>query len=509
MLGAQAVAQVAGGDAYRCRRGEAAGRLVENGAVGEQQRELDRIADLLGGEQCGIDAGGGRRVGDDDAVGLQQAAGVARRQGFAGRGQRFADDAAGGFTVRRGVRCQRRRHLDQQIAIAPAIEHAEKYGDRPFRRVVAQHAMRRGDALRLEHRVADDPGGKDLVLALSRDGAECCRHFVAGDKGRRRADGQHGIGTAVGEHGRQRGRPSVRAHAGRQRERIAQVRTRLQAFLEVPERGGRKVAQAAAGAQQRLGGNPPGAVAVAENRQAVAALRAHARHRFDRFEQRAERIDAHPAGPPQRCLKNVLGAQRSVGRVDCRQPPTMNGDERLVAPGVAPGGADRCRLAEDGDFSRLDRYRRGRGIESAAGNDASAAAWPEQSHQRRLRRFENSLACRRDLAAAHLVPHPRSDDHAARAARTELPDDARHQVERGTKDRQVGCRRDFAEPNVATDGKQRAPVRADDISGPAKAPPGRFASTTSAYRLASSGSATTATDCGRKRNSTLRTVMMA
>jgi len=61
---------------------------------------------------------------------VQQAARAPGRQRFLPRRQRFAKRAARSFAIRQKIGCLRRRHLDQQGAIAPEVEHAEGSGNR-------------------------------------------------------------------------------------------------------------------------------------------------------------------------------------------------------------------------------------------------------------------------------------------------------------------------------------------------------------------------------------------
>ncbi|KFB69357.1 MAG: hypothetical protein CAPSK01_001103 [Candidatus Accumulibacter vicinus] len=384
---------------------------------------------------------------------------------------------------------------------------------------MAQHALRRHDLLRLQHGGAAHPTGEDVVLGFPGHLADRSGDFGTGGKWGGRKDGQDILGMLVGQYGCQCGSPVRRRDVRRQCQRIGESRACLQQFFETLEGGRRQLAELAAGTCQPVAGNPPQAMTVGQDGQTLAAQAAHPRHRLDGGEQVPERIDAHPACTTQSRFVDLISTERSVplrsalhraaadghyrlaacggtrrrhelppgrhlielhqdrlGIGVCRQPVEHVGkvdieagaevEHRREADSLAVGAIEHSRrhggrLRDQGNLPRLDRDGGGTGVEPVGRHHETAAARSENAHQVRLGGFENRLARRRNRPIAHLVPHPRADDHRAGAARAELSDDRRHLLQRGANDRQIGHPVEFAQTNLVTHEEQGAFPGAD------------------------------------------------
>ncbi len=251
---------------------------------------------------------------------------------------------------------------------------------------------------------------------------------------------------------------------------------------------------------------------VGEDRQTLAAQRAHPRHRLNGFEQIPERIDTYPAGATQGRFVNIddskwpaplisamdrattegdhglvarsgtrcrhklsstrnlvelhqdrfcfwVGSQpvEHVGQIDieaCAQVQHRRKADSLAVGAIKHGCRDGRRLRDQRNLARHDRDGGGAGVKPPAGHDETAASWPQNTHQIRLGGFENGLARLRYRINAHLVPHPRPNDHRTGATGTELSDDRRHQIQRRTNDRQIGHHIEFAEADIVAHVKQ-------------------------------------------------------
>jgi hypothetical protein len=264
--------------------------------------------------------------------------------------------------------------------------------------------------------------------------------------------------------------------------------------------------------QQRAGGDAAQAPAVADDGEALAAQRTHARHGLGGIEQVFQGVDADPAGAAQRGFIDIVvakGAGFSGAAVEVRavhrhhgfvarrrarrrhelaarrrrfeldqdgfglrilgQPVKYVGEVDVKAgTQVHHGGKadtlarrviqsrrrDGRRLHHQRDFATPRHHRCDAGVKAAGGNQQAAASGTEHPHQRRPCGVEDGLARLCFLGFAQLLVQRRPDDHRPRAARSQFGDDFRHITQRCADDGEVGHRGQLGHMDPGADAEQ-------------------------------------------------------
>ena len=443
------------------RRAQLGRGFAQRLAATSQQVEVDRIADGVGHLDRRLDTGCRRVFGGIDAVGLEQAAGLARSEHVRTGGQRLADHAMGNRRVGGIALGQRLRHLHQQLAVAVVIEQPGEGSHAQLGGVESELAELGDDALRFEHRVAAHPASKYVALAARTDTADFDGDLGRRRERRRRADGHHRIGAAIGE---QRGddlAPDKRPGTGRQDQRIAERGLGFEHASQAAHGVAGECHAPAAPPNERLDGKAGQAAAAGDDGQAVAGHRPDTRHRLKRLEDVTQRRDAYPAGAAQRRIIDIVAGKRRLTGRRGGEAAGADGHHRLVARRgpcrrheLAPNGyaveldedalgigivgqpvddvgqidveagskvddgrktdpgargpaddrsGDRGGLRDQRDLAGLGGDRGDTGVDAESGHQESAAARAEQAHQVRPRRFEDRLAHCGKLGFAELV----------------------------------------------------------------------------------------------------------
>jgi len=133
LLQARAIAQAANGKLDLGRRAESRGDLFTLRRIGQHEADVDRVADTFRGAYCRLDTARQRMIGNGNTISAQYATRLLCAGNVAPGIDGLADRGTCGGNVGRKVLRQRGRHLHQQVAIAPVVQHPEKNRDRLFR----------------------------------------------------------------------------------------------------------------------------------------------------------------------------------------------------------------------------------------------------------------------------------------------------------------------------------------------------------------------------------------
>ena len=467
------------------------------GDIGRMDLQRDGIADVRRHGQRRFHVGRHARGGHGNAVGGQNLFRAAFAEHRLASRQRGGDDFAHAGAARRGRHRQLRRHLHQGFLVAPVLHDLHEAMHGLFRRVVGGNAGAVEDLARGRHGGAAQQARQHRArggLDQRRDG------FGDVDRrnhGRGRVQQQQGVrlrlveqrldGVGIALHGRVAG----------QADGVVVRPAPWQGLFQRDHGIGRQFGQLAAAAHQRIGGHHAQAAAIAQDRQALAPLRADVRERFHGVEQFLGRIHAQHAGAADgRVVHGVGTGQRARmpgrhGRA-FRLAPRLQHDDGLAARGrprrrhefarrldvfhvqqdggrvgiagqvveqvaeidvvaaaernelgkahamrvgpVEHARHQRARLRHEGDLAGRRPHVGKAGVQAQSRHEQPHAVGAEDAQQMRLGRLQHGQAQR---LLAHGVDAGSHDDGRARAQRAQFADQRRDGGRRRADDGQV------------------------------------------------------------------------